>query len=239
MWVKVDDAFPEHRKVNEAGRHLGAHGRGRVIAIWTVALCYCNRNLTDGFVDEQTMRSWTLYDRKPMDVATVMAMPMPNGDNGLFVAVTGGFQFHDYQHYQPSSAEQKAKRQRDRDRKRRPLESDGNSVGIHADSTRNPERSRGRDPDPSRPVPDLRKDHRGSRREFPTPVENLRVLKALVWRETHAAFDDKAEDYSLSSVTERLKCCAAKAGLVYDVELFHRQIDHAFARVPLFRRRTA
>src|SRR5262245_43393629 len=117
-WVKVDDAFPEHDKVIEAGRHLGQRGAGRVVAIWMVGMCYCNRNLTDGFVRESIVRTWVLYDQRPLDVAIVMAQKMPDGSAGLLERVEGGFRFHDYDHYQPSADDVKAKRARDRDRKR-------------------------------------------------------------------------------------------------------------------------
>lgn len=214
MWVKVDDAFPEHRKVVEAGRHLGTYGRGRVIAIWQVGICFCNRNFTDGFIDEPTIRTWTLYDKRPLDVAIVMAQTMPNGDPGLLVRVDGGFRFHDYDDYQPSAAEVKAKKKRDRDRKRQKrLESLGIPVGLHDDSARNLARSRARDPDPS---PGLSigthtKEHRGSRRVLTMAPEN--VLKALVWSEARAAV--RAGELALADVTERVKQAVVNAGFDY------------------------
>lgn len=241
MWVKVDDGFPEHPKVVEAGRHLGTYGRGRVEAIWLVAMCYCNRNLTDGFIDEATVRTWTLYDRRPFDVAQVMALQMPDGSPGLLLKVDDGFRFHDYHDYQPSAKERKAKLRKDRDRKRAErLDRLGVQPDVHADTSRtsewNPARSRARDPDPG---PSIQKDHRGSRREMSTPVENLRVLKALIWREVHVLYRDPSVEFSLPEVTERLKVIAARAGLVYAVDTFHEQIEIAMVRVPQQARRSA
>lgn len=236
MWVKVDDKFSEHPKVVEAGRHLGTYGRGRVIAVWLAAMCYCNRNYTDGFFDDATARTWTLYDKRPFDVALVMA------DAKLLKRVEGGFKFHDYQDYQPSADEVKAKKKKDRERKRNErLSKLGVTPPVREDvlalSAWNPARSRACDPDPD---PSLQEDHgRASRAGCGKPVENETVLKALIWREMHAAFTDGRESWDLSSVTERLKCVAARAGLVYDVDVFHRQIDVAFERVPKQRGRAA
>lgn len=174
MWVKVDDSFSEHPKVVEAGRHLGPYGRGRVVAVWLVAMCYCNRNYTDGFVDELTVRTWTLFDRRPLDVAFVMA------EAGLMSRVDGGFRFHDYLDYQPAAAEIKAKRKKDRDRKR---EERRRPTDVRADvptdvptdvltlSARNPARSRARDP-----VPGLSSTHQNSGAHAPDWFEECKQL---------------------------------------------------------------
>lgn len=121
MWVKVDDVFPEHRKIVDAGRHLGRSGSGRVLAIWLAGLCYCNRNLTDGFIPAAILRTWTLYDRRPLDVAEVMVIAR------LFDRVEGGYAMHDYLDYQPSAEQVKAKRKRDLERKKKgkPTKADG------------------------------------------------------------------------------------------------------------------
>lgn len=231
MWVKVDDGFPEHPKVIEAGRHLGTYGRGRVIAIWQVAICYCNRNLTDGFIDEPTVRTWTLYDKRPLDVALVMA------GAGLMARVEGGFRFHDYHDYQPSAKERKARLKKDRDRKRAERLA---KLGVQADVPTDVQplsaRTSKRNPlYPTRPVLSTcthTKVHRAPRGRFPQPVENLRVLKALIWREVHAAYGDPSEDFTYSNVAERLKVVAARAGLVYSSEFFRDQLEVAMTRVP-------
>jgi len=240
MWVKVDDGLPEHRKVVEAGRHLGSYGAGRVVAIWTVGMCYCNRNLTDGFIAEHVVRTWTLYDRRPLDVLEVMSLAMPNGDAGLIHKVTGGYQFHDYLHYQPSAAGVKEKRERDRKRKRGGSDSYTNPTGVAVDSAWNPERSRARDPDPV-PIPSVRrKITAADATRFPQPVENNRVLKALIWREAHGAFRDSSEPFTYSNLLERVKRVAARAGLIYGGEWMCGQVEQAIDRVPKQqRKRTA
>jgi 5-methylcytosine-specific restriction endonuclease McrA len=74
-------------------------------------MCYCNRNMTDGEVYEHVVKTWTHIDRKPLDVAFVMA------EAGLLDRLPHGWRFHDYEQYQPLSAEIKAKRDWDSRRK--------------------------------------------------------------------------------------------------------------------------
>lgn len=245
MWVRVDDNFPEHPKVVEAGRNLGTSGRGRVVAIWQVALCYCNRNYTDGFIDEATIRSWTLYDRRPVDVALVMA------DAGLFERVAGGFRFHDYHDYQPTAADVKAKLQRDRDRKRAERAAKGHGVRAASEwtsdhlsertSARIPRRSRARDPDPG--PSHERQDHAAVAARISTRVENgvenRRVVRALIWRELEAAVEDPGESWDLGSLTERCKVVAARAGLAYGGPWFRDVVEVAATRIARRARRGA
>lgn len=192
MWVKVDDSFAEHPKVIEAGRHLGASGRGRVVAIWLVAMCHCNRNLTDGFIDEATVRTWTLYDKRPLDVALVMA------DAGLMKRIDGGFRFHDYHDYQPSAEEVKAKKRKDRDRKReeRRRKLLGVTDFVHADTSGTSEgilaRSRARDPDLGLSTGTHHEDPAALRAPAcGNPVDRPDVLEAMVYSQLRAAVQDK------------------------------------------------
>jgi hypothetical protein len=148
MWVKVDDGFPEHAKVLRAAQALdstGAGALGRVVAVWLVGMCYANRNLTDGFLPLPVVRTWTLFDKKPMAVVAALLVA------GLLEEVPGGYQFHDYEHYQPSASTVKSKRDADRKRKRLARESKENPTRVAEMSARNPTRSRARDPDPARP----------------------------------------------------------------------------------------
>lgn len=173
MWVKVDDGLPDHSKVLAAGRALGTRGAGRVLAIWLQGMCFANRNLTDGFLPESLVRTWTLYDHRPLEVAGAMV------DAGLLELAAGGFRFHNYEHYQPDAATIKAKRDRDRQRKKFPrgiqTDSARNPRGVATDSARIPERSRARDPQPlpqppPQPDPGLDVLRRSEREATPTSV---------------------------------------------------------------------
>lgn len=100
MWVKVDDRFPDHKKVFAAGEHLGPYSTGRVIAIWLEAMCWTNNpdNATNGFLPTGVVRTFK-HDRHPLKVADAMAMTVqyPDGEHtGLLKKVDGGYQVHDY-----------------------------------------------------------------------------------------------------------------------------------------------
>lgn len=230
MWIKVDDGFPEHRKVLAAGRHLGRAGAGRVIAIWTVGMCYSGRALLDGIIPADVVKTWKLYDKNPLQVADSMALLMPDGNPGLLIKIEGGYRFHDYDDYQPSASSIKEKRQKDRARKRAARQDSPRKFpsGVHADSLWNPESSRARDPDPS---PKEKKDHRAARGPLcAKPVENARVLKALIWCEVSAAATDPTAPFTYPDLLERIKTTAARAGLVYAVDGLRDQVEHAMVR---------
>jgi hypothetical protein len=114
-WVKLDDAFPEHAKVERAGE----------AAAWmfVCGLCYCSRALTDGFIAEARMRRLTT-GRYPEKTASALVR------EGLWDRVKGGFQVHDYLVYQPSvedikaGRKAKAKRQEEYRQRLRDTESD-------------------------------------------------------------------------------------------------------------------
>lgn len=311
MWVKVDDALPNHPKILDAGMQLGPTGVGRVLAIWLRGMCYCNHYLTDGFLPEEVIKTWKLYDKKPLDVVFVMVQAgilRQSDRRGM-----PGYQFHDYEMYQPLAADIKEKR--DWDARRKQLYSipglidairarDGDrcrycAVTVNWHDRRGPKggtydhviprgpnslenvvvacsrcntRKGGwtpeqagmpllppqHQPDPNEPsrnqirpssdqIPDSRspirsdpslstgthqeKEHRASRGMLSAHVENLPVLKALIWREVTAALADPDESFDLPSVTERCKVAAARAGLVYDLDFFGQHIETAIKRV--------
>jgi len=124
-WVRLDDEFDEHPKIAQVG----------AIGAWLQiqALCYCNRNLTDGFiptsiaesfvargsirVDERNVQ-WTLGEHSGMqglDLGDV-AWPARMVEAGLWELVPHGYRIHDFEHYQPTKAEVLAERERSRSR---------------------------------------------------------------------------------------------------------------------------
>src|SRR5262252_3907697 len=147
-WVRLDDEFDEHPKI----ARLGPFGAWLQIQ----ALCYCNRNLTDGFLPAATARGLVAKLAAWEDDAGRIWKPsLTCGMQGLdadefdwvallvqarvWVVVPGGYQLHDFDQYQPTKAEVFAERERSRTRqaKRRhggshgvtPAESRRNSVG--------------------------------------------------------------------------------------------------------------
>jgi len=116
-WVRLDDHFDEHPKMARVGP-LG-------IALWTVGLAYCNRNLTDGFIPwavAQHLLNWEFLGKpdangrrkrysidvscgmmgEDVDSAFVIDLLV---DAGLWEVRDEGYYIHDYPDYQPLKAE--------------------------------------------------------------------------------------------------------------------------------------
>lgn len=226
MWMKLDDAFFDHPKFFAAGRHLGKRGRQRAICVWLAGLGWTNRHYTDGFIPDGAIESFAI-DERPREVAVVLGFDdvrLWHRDESRW-----GYRMHDYHDHNPKADQVKDKLKRDRERKRREqgqTDSARNPNGIQTDS---PALARARLPALSQPRSE---DHgRASRAGCAEPVENIRVLKALIWREVHAVYRDRTDAWSLSDLTERVKCVAAKAHLIYAVDTFHEQIARAMHRV--------
>lgn len=103
-WVKLDDMFPRHRRVQHLHRD--------VVAKWLhiVALCYCAEHLTDGRIDEVALRSVIKDADVPRSAATRCVPKLV--ECGLWVEHDqGGFVIRDYLDYNPTAAETRAKRE--------------------------------------------------------------------------------------------------------------------------------
>ncbi len=108
-WVKLDDQFPDHPKIVEAGPLAGW--------LYVAGLAYCGRFITDGFIPRGQVRRLADLDDPMALAARLVAVH-------LWEEAEDGYHVHDYLHYNPSSAqvkherEQVAKRQQEfRDRK--------------------------------------------------------------------------------------------------------------------------
>lgn len=123
LWFKVDDQLAMHFKTMQAGN--------RAIGVWVRAGAWAAGNLTDGFVPESLLPALAA-DRDDVD-ALVAA--------GFWREVEGGWQFHDWDEYQPTSEQVKAKRDADRDRKRKQRRNGSGQFAkvSRRDSERNPE----------------------------------------------------------------------------------------------------
>ncbi len=102
-WVKIDDQFPEHPKLMA----VGLEGQGLQIA----ALCYCARQLTDGFIPAAALPLLTGLGPKASTtwtermVAAGLWEPIANG-------MANGWQIHDYLQYNPARKDVLEQRQR-------------------------------------------------------------------------------------------------------------------------------
>lgn len=100
-WVKLDDCFSEHPKVEEAGD----------LAAWlyVCGLQYCSRALSDGFIPASRVPRLTGLQRPLKLAETLVAV-------GLWERVEGGFQVHDYAEHQRTAEQVKRDRQRTSER---------------------------------------------------------------------------------------------------------------------------
>ena len=106
-WVRLDEEFPHHPKVVGVGP-LG-------IAMQVVGLCYCNKFLTDGFIPSSaipTFMDFTELDEQAFNghggVCWIAVGKLV--DAGIWNAVDGGYQIHDFADYQPTKAQVQAER---------------------------------------------------------------------------------------------------------------------------------
>jgi hypothetical protein len=113
-WVRIDDGFVDHLKIARVGA-MGAW-------LQLQALCYANRNLTDGFIPQDVAEGFVsrgvLYideqRRRWMLGQTCGAAGRDIGEAGwpaimvragLWETVRGGYRIHDFDQYQPSRAQ--------------------------------------------------------------------------------------------------------------------------------------
>ena len=133
-WVRLDDTFPEHPKMEAVGP-LG-------IALHVAALCYCARHLTDGHLPATKVP-------RLLDLPTWRKVVTSLVEAGAWREVDGGYQLHDYLDFQPSRAEVEAERAKARDRMRR--RRSGGSSGEQRENFGSSSPSPAR-PGPSRPT---------------------------------------------------------------------------------------
>lgn len=103
VWFKVDDHFHSNRKVKKSGLEA--------VGLWSVSGSYCAAHLTDGFVEEWFVKEW----RRGPRLAAILV------DVGLWYEATRegekGWQFHDWENYQPTKKQVEAEREKARNRK--------------------------------------------------------------------------------------------------------------------------
>lgn len=113
-WFKVDDTLHSHPKARKAG--LAAMG------LWALGGAFSSQYATDGWVPDWYVTS--ILNGKRAANSLVEA--------GLWTraVIDGecGYQFHDWEHYQPSKAEIERERAASRERQKRWRESRRNGV---------------------------------------------------------------------------------------------------------------
>jgi len=133
-WGRLDDGLYDHPKLDALGRSKLA-----AVGLWTLAISWSNRRLTDGFVP--TDRVLSLGGTPAIADLLVAA--------GLFDQADGGYVIHDFLTFNESREHVESRREADRNRKRK-------ADGLHDDSARKPSGlqstpPRARGPGPARP----------------------------------------------------------------------------------------
>lgn len=106
-WVKLDDGFPENPKV--------ATLSPAAIGLHVCALCYCNRNLTDGEIRKGIEKRLTSTSSTSRLVNQLVGA-------GLWLDEGESWRIHDYLDFQPSKAKVQADRAAALERQRRSRE---------------------------------------------------------------------------------------------------------------------
>jgi hypothetical protein len=134
-WVRLDDGFADHPKLSQLD------DRAFRIHIW--ALCYCARQLTDGFLAHEVLAGCPLVTRRyTLDRAQVSLVGAR-----LWARRKRGFQIRDYLHFNPSRAQVLEKRKADAERQARARER-ARALALLRESQRD-ENERHAPPDPA------------------------------------------------------------------------------------------
>lgn len=125
-WYKVDDRLPTSRKLMRIPRAQ----RKAAIGVWTLAGAWSMHEMTDGFVPAYAIEEWggDEGDAQALVRAGMWEDDERDGDPG--------WQFVNWDEYQPTKADVEAKRERDRERKRnQPRDKGGKFAGRTVDAT--------------------------------------------------------------------------------------------------------
>lgn len=102
-WVRLDDNFADHPKVIGLSDYA--------FRLYIIALCYSNRQLTDGFIPYSMCNAWiSIPENKPTDELEEV---------GLWERVSNGFQIRSYTEYQPTRDKVNEKRDAAKERLRK------------------------------------------------------------------------------------------------------------------------
>lgn len=98
-WIRIDDNAPHHRKMLQAGP--------AACWLWVCGLGYCQRMSSDGFIPLEAMSLLGVWNWKKLAGFLVSAR--------MWHKVDGGYEVHDYLHYQFSAGETAERRERHSD----------------------------------------------------------------------------------------------------------------------------
>jgi len=118
VWVRLDDSFPDHRKLAELGDYAPVAGW-----LFICGLAYCNRQLTDGYIPKAHVIRLASFRHLGIETGGVKGLVSVgediDGDTlalllesvGLWEDRDPYWYVHDYPDYQPTKAEVEAERE--------------------------------------------------------------------------------------------------------------------------------
>jgi len=110
-WVRIDDNFADHPKIIGLSDYA--------FRLYIIALCYSNRQLTDGHIPYAMCNAWIpTPENKPTDELE---------EAGLWERTDGGFLIRSYTEYQPTRDKVNEKRDAAKERLRKFREKQGNA----------------------------------------------------------------------------------------------------------------
>jgi hypothetical protein len=113
--VILRDTITHHRKFLLAGQLIGGvGGAARALALWVAAIGYAREQLTNGFVDDEFIRKFSLDTE-----AEIVARALSSARVRLFHKAKGGYLVHDYVEHNGDAAKLRYQRQLAKNRKRR------------------------------------------------------------------------------------------------------------------------
>lgn len=163
-WVRLDDNFADHPKVIALS--------DSAFRIYINALCYSNRQLTDGFIPSPVYSIWASKEpnEEPADALI---------DADLWEVVEGGYLIRSYEEYQPTREKVETKRAEARERLKRYRDKQGNA--NETQKKRQPQ------PNPTQPNPnsldiDISKEVEPYESASPIPLPRVKSAYAAVER---------------------------------------------------------
>ena len=113
MWSKLSDELIDHPKIFAAGDRIGnPNGAALAMAMFTVALLWSNKQLSDGFLPSGVVKRFSHFE-EPLTVAKALV------EVRLWDAADGGFTIRHFHDWNFTAAEVNERRQLDRDRKKK------------------------------------------------------------------------------------------------------------------------
>lgn len=95
-WVNMDDGYPEHPKVDALS--------DAAFRLHTAGICYCNRHLTDGYIEAGRVSRLVPRFKKSALVELMHSK--------LWLPADGGYDVHDFLDWNPSRKQIEDRRER-------------------------------------------------------------------------------------------------------------------------------